>query len=202
MERAEFARRLAEATTRTLALTRSRVLEAIPEAAIFAPRMQPWEGLVPLPPGHVIFADDHGRFPDAPRRRCTPADMVDLLWRDGRVPLWIDVVVVAVEGDHAVIEAEVSPRFTDDPAIFSGAHAEERPFVIKAIGSPPWIPLTPQRWPLERFPLRWRDDPEAARRAHEAGGEPRDAGTPDRDEGSCSRERDSPAATRDRGDSP
>ncbi|MCY1056836.1 hypothetical protein [Nannocystis sp. SCPEA4] len=82
-----------------------------------------------------------------------------LLWRDGRVPYWIDLVVVAVEGGRTLIEAEVSPRFTDDPAIVDG---EDRPFLLKVRNSPPWVARRLPFGPVARFPLNWRDDPAAA----------------------------------------
>jgi len=48
MEREEFTRRLTVATARLLAVTRTYVIDALPEAVTFAPAMRPWEDLVPL----------------------------------------------------------------------------------------------------------------------------------------------------------
>ena len=64
-----------------------------------------------------MFADDPQRFPGAPRRRCTAASLVETLWREGRAPRWIDLVVIAVEDGRAVIRANASARFTADPAV-------------------------------------------------------------------------------------
>ncbi|PCC71212.1 hypothetical protein SAMN02745121_04824 [Nannocystis exedens] len=158
MERDEFARRLADATRRLLALTRTYVIDALPAAVRYSPAMQPWVAHVPLGPGEVVFAEDAERFRE---RRSGPAEeVIALLWRDGLVPLWIDMVVVAVEHGRTQIEAEVSPRFVRALPELEG---EERPFSIKVRNEPPWIPRARMHGPLKRFPLRWRDDPEAAR---------------------------------------
>ncbi|WAS94179.1 hypothetical protein [Nannocystis punicea] len=158
MEREEFARRLAEATRRLLALTRTYVIDSLPEAVTYSLAMQPWVEHVPLGPGEVLFAADGERFRE--RRRCNAEEAVELLWRDGLVPLWVDLVVVAVADGRTQIEAEVSPRFIREPPELQG---EERPFLIKVRNNPPWIPRSKWHGPLKRFPLHWRDDPEAAR---------------------------------------
>ncbi|MFY0536903.1 hypothetical protein [Nannocystis pusilla] len=51
--------------------------------------------------------------------------MVELLWRDGLVPLWIDLVVTAALHGRTQIDAEVSPRFVRELRELQG---EERPF--------------------------------------------------------------------------
>ncbi|MCY1067932.1 hypothetical protein OV090_24535 [Nannocystis sp. RBIL2] len=158
MERDEFARRLAEATGRLLALTRTYVIDALPEAVTYSLAMGPWVEHVPLGPGELLFAEDAERFRE--RRSCTAEEMVDLLWRDGLVPLWIDLVVTAALHGHTQVDAEVSPRFVREPRELQG---EERPFLIKVRNEPPWVSRAKMHGPLERFPLRWRDDPEAAR---------------------------------------
>lgn len=158
MERGEFARRLADATRRLLALTRTYVIDALPEAVTYSLTMGPWVEHVPLGPGEVLFAEDAERFRE--RRSCTAEETVDLLWRDGLVPLWIDMVVVAVEQGRTQVDAEVSPRFVREPQELQG---EERPFLIKVRNEPPWISRAKMHGPLKRFPLHWRDDPEAAR---------------------------------------
>ncbi|MFZ6185836.1 hypothetical protein [Nannocystis pusilla] len=158
MERGEFARRLSEATGRLLALTRTYVIDDLPEAVTYSLAMGPWVEHVPLGPGEVMFAEDGERFRE--RRVCTAEETVDLLWRDGLVPLWIDLVVTAALQGRTQIDAEVSPRFVREPRELQG---EERPFLIKVRNEPPWIPRARMHGPLKRFPLHWRDDPEAAR---------------------------------------
>ncbi|WP_434421011.1 hypothetical protein [Nannocystis pusilla] len=158
MEREEFRRRLADATRRLLALTRTYVIDALPEAVTYSLAMGSWVEEVPLGPGEVLFAEDGERFRE--RRSCTAEETVDLLWRDGLVPLWIDMVVVAALHGRTQVDAEVSPRFVRELRELEG---EERPFLIKVRNEPPWISRTKMHGPLERFPLHWRDDPEAAR---------------------------------------
>ena len=168
VERAELERRLATATSRALALTRSLVFDAIPDAVCFALHIQKWDVPVPLAAGEVVFAEDPQRFPEAPRRQYTAAQLVDALWREGRAPRWIDLVVIAVEDGRAVIRADASARFTADPAVFDDRLEPGRPFVVKAVGPPPWIAMTPHRIPRERYGLTWQVDPAGARRAYAA----------------------------------
>lgn len=166
MEREEFERRLATMTGRLLALNRRLMLEQIPDEPCFDLAIGPWGDLVPLEPREVVDPEDPRRFPEAPRRRLAPAELVAALWRAGRVPRWIDVVVVAVVDGRAVVRTDASPRFTDDRHILDNPHNEDSPFVIKTVGAPPWIARTPTRVPLERYSLSWQADPEAARRAY------------------------------------
>jgi hypothetical protein len=168
VQRSELERRLEVATARALAQTRELVIEAIPDAVCFALHIQKWDVPVPLVDGEVVYADDSVHFPDEPRRRVTAAELVQILGRVGRVPRWVDLVVIAVEAGVAVIRADASARFTDDPTIFDEVLEPGRPFGIKFVGAPPWIARSPHRVPLERYSLTWRADPEGARRAYEA----------------------------------
>ena len=156
MERDEFERRLVGAIDHIVALTRSLVLEPIPDAVYFALAIPAWDAPVPLTPHEVVYSDDPQRFPQAPRRRVLPAELTALLWRDGRIPRWVDLVIIDVADGLAVIQADASPRFTDDPAVEHNPHNEDSPFLVKAIGPPPWIPRSPTHMPLERYSLHWR----------------------------------------------
>lgn len=164
----EFERRLAQAAAHLLGLTRGLMLEAIPDDLEFAVAIQAWDDRLPLAPGDLVYGEDPRHYPEDPRRRLDAAALLAALHRDGRVPRWIDLVIVAVESGRAVVRTDVSARFTDDPAVLDNPHNEDSPFLVKAVGAPPWISRTPTRVPLERYSLTWQSDPESARRAHAA----------------------------------
>jgi hypothetical protein len=68
----------------------------------------------PPQPGEVRFPADSAAARAEALHRCDAATVVAELWRDGRVPEWVDVVVVGTTGAETVIELVCCGRFTDD----------------------------------------------------------------------------------------
>ena len=79
---------------------------------------------------------------------CSALAVVDELWRDGRVPEWMDLSVVDVAQGSTVLEALCCGRFTDDETLL----------YHKTEGAPPFhvtSPALPPNHDGGRFSLHW-----------------------------------------------
>lgn len=65
-------------------------------------------------PGEVRFPEDSARDRAMALSRCDADTAIAELWRDGRVPEWVNVAVVDETGMATVIEIVCCGRFTDD----------------------------------------------------------------------------------------
>ena len=61
-------------------------------------------------------------------RSCSSDEIVDLLWRDGRVPEWVDLRAIDLVGEDVVIEARCCGRFTADDSTLYHQHGGMAPF--------------------------------------------------------------------------
>jgi hypothetical protein len=83
----------------------------------------------------------------------TGVEAIDFLWRDGRVPAWIDVMIVGVEGGVTRIELRCCGRYVAEEEQMY--YPEMGPFGVKGPALPPdWDPRRP-----EKFDLAWRRRP-------------------------------------------
>jgi len=123
------------------------VLEVLPEAMRFRVLLnQSNDDIVPLRPGEVVFPQDSGRI--RALHACDARTVVDELWRDGRVPEWVDLSVVDVRRKSTAVEMLCCGRFTDDESLLYH-HAEGRPpFHVTS-------PSLPPDYDGRRFSLHW-----------------------------------------------
>src|SRR6266545_31226 len=92
------------------------VLEVLPEAMRFRVLLnQSNDDIVPLRLGEVVFPQDSGRI--RALHACDARTVVDELWRDGRVPEWVDLSVVDVRRKSTAVEMLCCGRFTDDESL-------------------------------------------------------------------------------------
>ena len=109
-----FAARFAASAAAAWAFAREVVAEELPAPLLFRVRLnQSYDGSSPAP-GEVRFPQDSGQHRAAALSKCDAATAVAELWRDGRVPEWIDLSVVGETGAATVIEVVCCGRFTDD----------------------------------------------------------------------------------------
>jgi hypothetical protein len=113
MERTTFAERLHLAARRAHDFARTLVEEPLPDPLLF--RLAP--------------------APGAELQNCTVDQALDVLWRDGQVPEWIDVAVVGESGSATLVELLCCGRFiAGEERLY---HAPE--------GHPPFHVLGPSR---------------------------------------------------------
>jgi hypothetical protein len=111
VDRDVFEQRLRTAARLTVEFGRRFVRQSLPDAVAF--RVYPNQSYDDNPRvgDEVVFPDDslpegrsHGPW--------SAAEVVALLWRDGKVPEWIDAVVEAEDGTRSVIGLRCCGRFT------------------------------------------------------------------------------------------
>jgi hypothetical protein len=114
VERQVFAARFAASAEAAWAFTQLMVTEDLPMPLLFRVRLnQSYDRRAPLP-GEVRFPEDSARGRALALNRCDARTAVGELWRDGRVPEWVNVAVVDETGTATIIEIVCCGRFTDD----------------------------------------------------------------------------------------
>jgi hypothetical protein len=145
MDRDVFAARFMGSAQRARDFARGFVVEVLPEAVRFRVLFnQSNDDIEPLRAGEIVFPQDSGRTLSA----CTAENAVDQLWRNGRIPEWIDLSVVDVKRASTVVEALCCGRFTDDEALL----------YHRAEGAPPFHVTSPALLPGydgSPFSLHW-----------------------------------------------
>jgi hypothetical protein len=151
MERAKFQRRLEEATERVVTFSRKFVINALPsECRYLVYPNQSYDG-------HPRVGDEQ-TFPEEELPEgeyLGPFDasqVIEYLWRDGKVPEWVNVTVCAQDDEYTYLEVLCCGRFTANDGYLY--HEEE--------GCPPFHvlgPAVPWDWEsVERdgkFDLYW-----------------------------------------------
>lgn len=152
MDRGTFKERLREVGGHVVRIAREHVLQQLSDN--FAFRVYPNQSF----DGHPRVGDEHV-FPDEILSQgdylgpWSVEEVVAYLWRDGKVPEWIDASVEAEDGQRSLIGLRCCGRFTaSEESLYyrSGGFA---PFSIKS-------PVLPPGWKdveaSGRFDLHWR----------------------------------------------
>jgi hypothetical protein len=72
--------------------------------------------------------------------RWSATQVIAYLWRDGLIPCWIDVSVIAADSPTTIVELACCGRFTNDDSILYYRHTSRPPFGVKSPTLPPgWI---------------------------------------------------------------
>jgi len=135
----DFATLLDTSTANAIAFARSMVLDELPDA--FTYRVFPNQSCDEhLEPDEVIYANDSlddihdyllmGRD-----------DCLGFLYRDGRIPEWIDISVGAVDYDFTYIFLRCCGRFTANDDRLYYKRFDRGPFGIKSPSIPPHVAL-------------------------------------------------------------
>ncbi|MEV0713995.1 hypothetical protein [Asanoa sp. NPDC050611] len=149
MDRDVFAARFIAAAERARDFASGMVSETLPEAMTFRLLLnQSNDDIQPLRPGEVVFPRDRRRRRARALLSADARTVVDELWRDGRVPEWVDLAVADVRPTSTVLETLCCGRFTDDESLLYH-HAEGRPpFHVTS-------PVLPPGYDGGRFSLHW-----------------------------------------------
>lgn len=112
MDRSTFAERLHTASVAARDFARSFVLETLPDEMLFRVRLnQSYDGN-PLHPDERVYSEDGALNLIEKLALCTEAEVVDLLWRENRVPEWLDIAVVGETGSETIMGLLCCGRFT------------------------------------------------------------------------------------------
>jgi hypothetical protein len=108
------------------------------------------DDIAPLRAPEVVFPQDSRPARGRARalRACGAPTVVEELWRDGRVPEWVDLGVADVRRGSTVIEMLCCGRFTDDESLLYHRAEGWPPFHVTS-------PVLPPDHVGGRFTLRW-----------------------------------------------
>jgi hypothetical protein len=157
MDRGTFEARLRTATCQAVEFARQLVREALPDEVVFLVFTNQSCDKPPPVGDEVVFPDDSlpdGLHPDGRHRGPWPiGQVVEFLWRDEKVPEWIDIMVQGENGYRTEVALVCCGRFTarDDLLYYPGR--DTRPFAVKS-------PILPPGWGNVdgggKFTLHWR----------------------------------------------
>lgn len=147
-----FHEHLVRATGYAFECARRLVRNQLPESfQYFVHLSQSYDGN-PLDPGEHVFPDDVVHY-GACVGPVAAEQVVELLWRDGLVPEWVDISVERTDGTHSFIQLLCCGRFTEREEHLYYSRTDVCPFGVKS-------PEVPMDWELgdELFDLHWRQN--------------------------------------------
>lgn len=137
MEREVFAGRLREAAVAARDFARRFIEEPLPDPMLFRVRLNSsYDGDLRVG-DEVVFPDD-GSFQRAEElAACSEEQVIDTLWRDGRVPEWIDVAVIGETGAATLLQLLCCGRFTAQENLLYHEREGRPPFHVTGPTLPP-----------------------------------------------------------------
>lgn len=107
-----FAQRLHEAATAARDFARTFIEETLPDPMLFRLRLNSSYDGNPRVGDEVVYPDDSSFQRAEELKACDEEAVVKSLWRDGRVPEWIDVAVIGETGTATLLQLMCCGRFT------------------------------------------------------------------------------------------
>jgi hypothetical protein len=137
MDRMKFAERLRAASVAARDFARSYILEALPNDMLFRIRLNQSYDRNSSHPDERVYPEDSALNLTGKMGRCTEEEVVNLLWRDGRVPEWADVAVAAETGSETIMGLLCCGRFTDNEQLLYHTKEGWPPFHAVSPALPP-----------------------------------------------------------------
>jgi hypothetical protein len=152
VDRGTFEARLREAGCRALQFAREHVRQSLPDAVAF--RVYPNQSFDGNPRvGDEVVFPDESRADGESLGPWSAGEVVDYLWRAGKVPEWIDAAVESEDGRASLVGLRCCGRFTASEELLYHRRGDLAPFSIKS-------PVLPLGWESVeasgRFDLYWR----------------------------------------------
>ncbi|MBL8814409.1 MAG: hypothetical protein JNL58_00150 [Planctomyces sp.] len=137
MNVSEFSQLLDLATADAIAFAKTMLLDELPDKYVYRifPN-QSYDGNredeeIVYPADSLASLNDY--------REMTRDDCIRFLYRDGRIPEWIDISVGAADSNLTYVHCRCCGRFTDDDEKLYYNHTNRGPFGIKSPPIPYWI---------------------------------------------------------------
>ena len=152
MDRGLFGERLRAASACVVGFAREYVRQELPDEVAF--RVYPNQSCDDKPRrgDEVVFPADSlpmGEFLGP----WSVEEVIECLWRDGKVPEWIDAAVEAVNERQSIVGLHCCGRFTASQELLYYQSGDVAPFGLK---SPAWPPGWESVEVSGRFDLHWR----------------------------------------------
>jgi len=135
MTREEFDDHLKSATQMAIGFARRFVTNVIPDEGIYVVLLNQSNDKRRRPDDVVFPGDDA----DWVRSGLSAEEVITLLYRDGRCPVWIDISVEAVLPGRALVQLLCSGRYTDNDQRLYYAASSVMPFGVKGPTFPPGL---------------------------------------------------------------
>lgn len=130
MDRELFASRFRSATEHARVFGQRFVIEELPERPCFHVVLNASYDGNPLHADEHVFPEDGSVENQLAIGRCSEHEVIELLWRDGLVPEWIDVSVVGRLVDATLIEVLCCGRFTANDELLYHVQGGMPPFHV------------------------------------------------------------------------
>ncbi len=127
ISRASFEKNLLCAASKAVEFARTLVTNNLPDKVRYVVYLGASYDGNPLEDGEVTFPDDAAKKENI-FDECS--DVVNLLWRDGKVPEWINVTVLSETRDYTNIKLECCGRFSNKVDQMYHAHEGRAPFHV------------------------------------------------------------------------
>lgn len=131
MHEQDFARRLHAATDQLLAHIRPHCDVALPDAVVYVVLLNSSFDAHADPQVEAVYPEDSDPAKSDGLRECGASQVVAVLCRDGRIPVWIDMEVLGDTGEATIVQLTCAGRYTDDESRFYHQHAGHPPFAFK-----------------------------------------------------------------------
>jgi hypothetical protein len=152
MDRELFAERLHDAAVAARDFARRYAEETLPDELRFRVRLNSSYDGNPLVKDEVVFPNDSGYEKANEFKDCSEQQVLDLLWRNKRVPEWINLSVIGERGAATLVEVLSCGRFTADEGLLYHVREGKPPFHILG-------PALPPEWKEgERFSIHRRSE--------------------------------------------
>jgi hypothetical protein len=144
-------RQLAGAARRAVDFAREFVEEHLPAAVRFRVELNSSYDGNPLHTDERVYPDDRRVHLAEHIARMEMEGLVELLWRDGAIPEWINLSVESADEEATLIHVESCGRFTANDALLYYEHEGRTPFHVLG----PALPPDRMRDHPGRFSLWW-----------------------------------------------
>lgn len=146
MERALFSARLRTAAERARDFARNFIEEQLPDAIVFRVHFnQSYDGNATAE--FKLFPADSSMELALKTKEISLEGAIDVLWRGGLVPQWVDVQVAGESGATTIVDLRACGRFIADESRLYYVWTDVAPFGVKG----PWLP--PNYVEGERFSI-------------------------------------------------
>jgi hypothetical protein len=150
VEKLLFTQRLEDAAVVARDFARTFLEEELPDPMLFRVRLNSSYDGNPLHADEVTFPQDDSFRLALRLTGCTAQEAIDLLWRDGRVPEWVDVSVIGVTRSATLLQLLCCGRFTANDDLLYHENEGRPPFHVTG-------PVLPARFSIggthERFSI-------------------------------------------------
>jgi hypothetical protein len=151
MDRSVFERHLRMAAEKALKFARHFVVQTLPgQMAFRVYPSQSYDGN-PRVSDEQVFPEEsleHGRFYGP----WSFAEVVAFLWRNGKIPEWVDISVESEDACRTIMALLCCGRFTADEELLYHRSGGCPPFAIKSPNIPPGLDSVEEQG---RFDLHW-----------------------------------------------